>query len=494
MAAVAYYRSPLNRIPGPLLARLSPFWLAYHTRVKDRRLAVEAAHKKYGPIIRLTPSHVSVSDPEAISVVFRRGAGVFPKSAFYHAFNSGKPSIFSTVDEEDHHRKRKIIAPALSYDVLRDFTQIMDIYLERFSKTLNQKCSSPVFDLLPWIHYLIFDMTSHLSVGQPMGMLDAGNDLVSIQRDDGSVVKEHAYEIIDLRDHLSELMGIHPLFRYLVHVIPDPYIARARNCTSGLYDFARRHVSQRLATTSCPQDDDILQRLVDARGGSHDVENVKQLISDTLTLLAGGPPTTSATLGAVVFLVMSRPAVYLKLLEELEVAVPASNSTPLHEHVKDLPYLQACIYEGLRWHSTMAVGLPRVVPDNGVVLCGIYLPPGTEVSIPAYTIEHDPEIWGDPEAYRPERWLGEDRAQLMKYLMAFGQGTRACIGRNLAYMQMQLTLATIFLNYHIQLVDDYLKTDETFVHKVACLNIRLTRRERSASPSDAGRQQLKTSI
>lgn len=75
----------------------------------------------------------------------------------------------------------------------------------------------------------------------------------------------------------------------------------------------------------------------------------------------------------------------------------------------------------------------------------------TELSVPAYTIQHDPTIWGDPEVYRPERWLeksGEgdrengaqeakgrrgDRLpkgpELKKYLLTFGTGPRACIGK-----------------------------------------------------------------
>ena len=66
-----------------------------------------------------------------------------------------------------------------------------------------------------------------------------------------------------------------------------------------------------------------------------------------------------------------------------------------------------------------------------------------ELSAPAYTIQHDPDIWGDPEVFRPERWLEEESgsagdadtkgrpegSELKKYLLTFGMGPRACIGK-----------------------------------------------------------------
>ena len=49
------------------------------------------------------------------------------------------------------------------------------------------------------------------------------------------------------------------------------------------------------------------------------------------------------------------------------------------------------------------------------------------MSVPSWTIQHDPEIWGDPNTYRPERWLGAESKDLHKYLLTFGKGPRACV-------------------------------------------------------------------
>lgn len=63
-----------------------------------------------------------------------------------------------------------------------------------------------------------------------------------------------------------------------------------------------------------------------------------------------------------------------------------------------------------RLHSTSALGLPRVVTSaDGVCFNGIHFPAGTVLSVPSYTLHHDPDIWGDDvEVFNPDRWLPRD--------------------------------------------------------------------------------------
>jgi len=118
--------------------------------------------------------------------------------------------------------------------------------------------------------------------------------------------------------------------------------------------------------------------------------------------------------------------------------------------------------------ATNAFGLPRVVPkDMSVSVEGKTFCEGTELSCPAYTIQHDPEIWGaDADSFRPERWLDPVASDLKKYLLTFGVGPRACIGKNLAVLQMQILVATFVMRYDLVLRDPQeLKSVEGFMHK-----------------------------
>lgn len=78
---VVYYLLPylrnkaLRKIPGPPLAAISNLWLLYQCRRGRRSLAVDEAHKKYGPLVRIQPNHVSVADPDAIPVIYSMTGG-----------------------------------------------------------------------------------------------------------------------------------------------------------------------------------------------------------------------------------------------------------------------------------------------------------------------------------------------------------------------------------------------------------------------------------
>jgi hypothetical protein len=66
-------RFRLRSIPGPFLAAFSNLWLMYQCRRGQRYRAVDDAHKKYGPVVRIQPNHVSINDPRAIPIIYGHG-------------------------------------------------------------------------------------------------------------------------------------------------------------------------------------------------------------------------------------------------------------------------------------------------------------------------------------------------------------------------------------------------------------------------------------
>lgn len=138
-----------------------------------------------------------------------------------------------------------------------------------------------------------------------------------------------------------------------------------------------------------------------------------------------------------------------KLQKELDEAL-AHEDDPVasFEQVKRLPYLEAVINETLRIHSTSGIGLPREVPEGGLTVMGKTFPPGTVLSVPTYTIHRDKRVWGeDVEAFRPERWFEQDQAEIQKTFNPFSFGPRACVGRNLASMELLIIIASILRRY-----------------------------------------------
>ena len=130
------------------------------------------------------------------------------------------------------------------------------------------------------------------------------------------------------------------------------------------------------------------------------------------------------------YFIAKYPAVQAKLQEELDAAL-GDCVVPNFEDVKNLPYLDAVIHEGLRLFATLGIGLPRVVQAEGLTVLGKTFPPGTIVSVPTYTTHREKRVWGeDAEEYNPDRWLSADASKYQKAFNAFSVGPRQVLSQN----------------------------------------------------------------
>ena len=138
------------------------------------------------------------------------------------------------------------------------------------------------------------------------------------------------------------------------------------------------------------------------------------------------PYASCSSTCAIIYHLANNPHVQEKLQRELDEQLGTEDElVATSEQVKRLPYLDACIDEALRIHSTSAKGLPRLVPQGGLSVLGHFFPEGTVLSVPTYTIHRDVNVWGeDVEAFRPERWSEGDGTAMNKAFNAFSYGPR----------------------------------------------------------------------
>ncbi|KAF8577651.1 cytochrome P450 [Ramaria rubella] len=511
---------PLGAIPGPWLARHTALLLAYHTRRGKRYLYVDKLHKQYGPHVRLTPTQISCAAPSAPSTIYAQGALSLPKAPFYRAFYvDGTPSLFSTQDRAGHAAKRRVLAHPFSAGSVRGFEGWIRGSVgrmvggldgvwwagERDGSANGGDGGEGRIDILMWLNYLAFDVISDLAFGAPLGMLARQSDVLPTDDEEDEEEADEEEEddtaMIDYRGRTAAYLGLLPSLLPFGRWIPDGFVRRGLRGTESLSKIARRCVRTRLASPTQERRGDLLDRLVegmgrgggDGEGGDGEVRE-EDVVTEAMLLLTAGSDTTANSTAAVLFHVLRSPRVLGKLRAELDavvggVGVGADEAVgdgdadadgrviPWHDQIKSLKYLQATIDEGLRLFATNAFGLPRVVPEGGrVVVGGRAFGEGTELSAPAWTIQHDPAIWGDPEVFRPERWLESGASELKRHLLTFGMGPRACIGKNLAYMQMQLLIATLVRRYDMDLCEDELRSVEGFMHKPVEVWVRIRRR------------------
>jgi benzoate 4-monooxygenase len=319
-----------------------------------------------------------------------------------------------------------------------------------------------------------------LAFGAPFGMLETGADFAEVRSSpDSPPVYVPAIEVLNRRGEISATLGCLPELIPYAKYLPDPFFSKGVEAVSNLAGMAIARVKARLDNPPPTERKDLLARLMEGRDDKDEPLGRQELTAEALTQLIAGSDTTSNSSCALLYHATRTPGVLSKLQAELDAAIPREVDVPTFEMVRDLPYLQAVINEALRIHSTSGIGLPRQIPADspGLNIAGYYFPAGTVLSVPNYTMHHSREIWGpDADEFRPERWEKLTPRQKGAF-NPFSYGPRACVGRNVAEMEMKLITATWARRYEVFLRQEVMETSEGFLRKPLGLDIGLRRRE-----------------
>jgi cytochrome P450 len=175
----------------------------------------------------------------------------------------------------------------------------------------------------------------------------------------------------------------------------------------------------------------------------------------TLQSLTAGPcPFQGGTLETITYYLLSNPEILQKFKAELTSAFPHPTSTITYEAARRLPYLTAVISEGLRIPGSVSGRLARSNPTAPIVYDSFTLPPGTVVSMTIRDVHTNPTIYPEPATFNPERWMGANsRKHLDAYHVPFGKDSRSCIGRDLAMVELYVTLANMFSRFDMKLFE-----------------------------------------
>jgi hypothetical protein len=148
-----------------------------------------------------------------------------------------------------------------------------------------------------------------------------------------------------------------------------------------------------------------------------------------------GADTTAIAINSILYHLMRSPAAYKKLTAEIDGAVARGTlSMPVvYAEAIKLPYIKACINNGMRLHPSVGLTMPRVIPAGGATISGFHFPGWYRIGINGAVVQYDKDVFGpDADRFNPDRWVEGDAARMDKVMIQFGAGPRTCIGKNVS--------------------------------------------------------------
>ncbi|KAM5379513.1 hypothetical protein ACJZ2D_004021 [Fusarium nematophilum] len=424
VAKVLYRRflHPLASVPGPFLPAVTRLYAWYYNVPGDGQFykEVERLHSVYGeymalkksaklewhpnsqgPIVRITPDEVHLSDPKHYDTIYGVKSDFYKDPRFYGAIGIDS-STFATVPNDLHRLRRAALNPFFSR-----------------RKVLELESLGVVHEKVDKLCRIVSD---DRAAGKPTN-LHAAFRAISVD-----VITDYAFDDSwdqldseDLGQWFSDMVhGSGPMF-WTFQVFPalrDPmqslpeWVAKRMSPTIGNFLACQarttklvQHVQARIDQGIQPERTTIFHQLLDPdAAGGHVVPNTSDLVDEAFLVCTAAADTTGNAMTVAAFHVVTNPAIYDALTQELREAFPEPDARLCYSELEKLPYLTGVIKEGQRLSYGVIGRLPRVVPKGGVELEGYYLPEGTVTSMSSWMMHHDPVAFPSPETFDPTRW------------------------------------------------------------------------------------------
>jgi cytochrome P450 len=223
--------------------------------------------------------------------------------------------------------------------------------------------------------------------------------------------------------------------------VPWRFMLRNRDRTDALL-YAQ--IAARRADAKAGERKDVLSMLLQARDEDGEGLTDQELRDELMTALAAGHETTATSLAWAFERILSHPSIYARLREEVR-AIGGVDAEP--ERIAALPYLDATIKEVMRLRPVIPV-VGRVL-QKPYTLAGYDLPAGAAVGACIYLAQRNADVYDEPDAFRPERWIGVQPDPTT--WLPFGGGIRRCVGAQFALYEMKIVLATILASCDLEL-------------------------------------------
>ncbi|KAH7407559.1 cytochrome P450 ClCP1 [Cadophora sp. MPI-SDFR-AT-0126] len=439
------YLHPLSSFPGPLLNR------AFHAPFLQRMLigrlphTVKDLHEIYGPIVRISPTELSFTDPSAWKAIYQNKAFIRPSQW------RGKPpgvqadSLISA-SVEDHARFRKVLLPAFSEKAVDLYEptveKYVDVLVSKLGKEVENGGGETVVDVVRWINFATFDIISELGWGESFHCLEKQD--------------YHPWITVILQFQalmIAAALSYYPVLEKLVSYITPKSALAGLNL---VLTTSEANVKSRLRRK--PDRPDIMSYILQHNELSPETGmSEAEMIMNSMALIVAGSETLTAALAGTINNLLSHPKEMERLAREVRSTF-TSESEISGRTTKDLPYLKAVLQEGMRLCPPIPDNMHREVPQGGAVIGGHMIPEGVTVGISCFSMFRSNDNFAFPDEFVPERWLRSSGDKYSRYTEdrhdayhPFSVGVHGCLGQHLAWLELRVIMARLLWNFDLGL-------------------------------------------
>ncbi|RDW83579.1 cytochrome P450 [Aspergillus mulundensis] len=452
LAAIAIYRlylSPIAHFPGPRLAALTVFYEFYWEAVRNGQFTfhIGELHKKYGSIVRISPTELHVNDPEFYEVLYSRDSPRNKYPYYQRTFNAP----YALITCEDHFRHRLLrsqLNPFFSVARIRQLEPTLKALVDKLCRRLEELKSTgkPIAIEYPLTCYTT-DVITDYTMGDGYHYLDEPDFIPQWQHMLCGTAKTLVF-VRPVAFLLPLLVAMPETLTAWLNPGMELFFAFQHRCRTRIAEIAKRHRQYGPLETK-----DGRQNLFDNVLSSSLPEQEKseaRLAQDMQVFVSAGAETTAKAMSYILFYLHNEPALLQRLKDEL---APLGEDPGLIE-LEQLPFLTGVMLEGLRLSYGVTARLPRIAPYNALAYKDWTIPPGTPVSMSCLLMHHDESVFPDSYRFNPERWVEPaERKRLEKYMVAFSRGSRMCIGMQLARSEILLVISTLLRRINFELYE-----------------------------------------
>ncbi|MBD0335306.1 MAG: cytochrome P450 [Cyanobacteria bacterium Co-bin13] len=397
--------------------------------------------QRYGDTFKINLGRlqwVTISHPEALRYVLTHDSQeISAPGELNQIFQSllGPNSVI-LLDGEKHRQRRQVVMPPFHGERLKTYAELIQAVAR--DAMVEDRPSGAIAPLTPGTPFLARDLMQKITMRV---ILRAVFGLYEGERYQQLEEILRTWLNMFSRPIVSTLLYFPALQQDWGKWSPGGKIAALSAATDRLL-YAE--IAERRANPN-PTRTDILSLLLAMRDETGQGLSDEELHDELMTLLVAGHETTATALTWALYWTHRLPQVKQTLLQELSAE---GTEDPLT--LTKLPYLSALCNETLRIYPVGMVTFPRRV-EQPIEIMGYGIEPGTILLGSIYLLHHRPDLYPEPDQFRPERFL--ERQYSAYEFMPFGSGTRRCVGAALAMYELKIVLGTLLSEFDFTLAE-----------------------------------------